>query len=76
MGELSRIGVAIDGDPPDKFDRPIAQRGDTNRPEAFPEVPVLRGRAPEVRKAADAPIGTKGVKHGRLTMTSSGAELK
>jgi hypothetical protein len=59
MGELSRIGVAIDGDLPDKFDRPIAQRGYTSRPEAFREVPVLRGRAPEVRKVADAPIGIR-----------------
>ena len=40
------------------------------------EVLVLRGRASEVRKVADALISTKGVKHGRLTMTSSGAELK
>ena len=139
MSELNRIGVAIDGDLLDKFDRLIAQRGYTNRSEAFRdlireelvekawespdshvvgtvtlvydhnvrllsekltgiqhdfhhsilstlhvhldhdnclEVLVLRGRASEVRKVADALISTKGVKHGRLTMTSSGAELK
>jgi CopG family nickel-responsive transcriptional regulator len=40
------------------------------------EVLVLRGRASEVRKVADALISTKGVKHGRLTMTTSGAEMK
>jgi CopG family nickel-responsive transcriptional regulator len=139
MSELNRIGVAIDGDLLDKFDRLIAQRGYTNRSEAFRdlireelvekawespdshvvgtvtlvydhhvrllsekltgiqhdfhhsilstlhvhldhdnclEVLVLRGMASEVRKVADALISTKGVKHGRLTMTSSGAELK
>ena len=139
MSELSRIGVAIDAGLLDKFDRLIAQRGYTNRSEAFRdlirdelvekawespdshvvgtvtlvydhhvrllsekltgiqhdfhhsilstlhvhldhdnclEVLVLRGRASDVRKVADALISTKGVKHGRLTITSSGAELK
>jgi CopG family nickel-responsive transcriptional regulator len=139
MSELSRIGVAIDAGLLDKYDRLIAQRGYTNRSEAFRdlirdelvekawespdsqvvgtvtlvydhhvrllnekltgiqhdfhrsilstlhvhldhdnclEVLVLRGRASEVRKVADALISTKGVKHGRLTMTTSGAEMK
>ena len=31
MSDLSRIGVAIDADLLDKFDRLIAQRGYTNR---------------------------------------------
>ncbi len=39
------------------------------------EVLVLRGKAAAVRKMADALISTKGVKHGRLTITSSGAGL-
>lgn len=39
------------------------------------EVLVVRGRAAEVRKVADALISTKGVQHGTLTITSSGAEL-
>ena len=139
MSGLSRIGVAIDSDLLDKFDRLIGQRGYTNRSEAFRdlirdelvekawespesyvvgtvtlvydhhvrllnerltdiqhdhhhailstlhihldhdnclEVLVVRGRAAEVRKVADALISTKGVKHGRLTITTSGAELK
>ena len=139
MGELSRIGVAMDSDLLDKFDRLIGQRGYTNRSEAFRdlireelvekswespeshvvgtvtlvydhrvrllnekltgiqhdshrsilstlhvhldhdnclEVLVLRGRSAEVRKLAEVLISTKGVKHGRLTMTTSGAELK
>jgi CopG family nickel-responsive transcriptional regulator len=139
MSDLSRIGVAIDAGLLDKFDRLIAQRGYTNRSEAFRdlirdelvekaweapeshvvgtvtlvydhhvrllnekltgiqhdfhrsilstlhvhldhdnclEVLVLRGKASEVRKVADALISTKGVKHGRLTMTTSGAEMK
>jgi CopG family nickel-responsive transcriptional regulator len=139
MSGLSRIGVAIDGDLLDKFDRLIAQRGYTNRSEAFRdmirdelvekswespdshvvgtvtlvydhhvrllsekltdiqhdyhrsilstlhvhldhdhclEVLVVRGRAGDVRKVAVALISAKGVKHGRLTITTSGADLK
>jgi CopG family nickel-responsive transcriptional regulator len=139
MSELSRIGVAIDSDLLEKFDRHIAQRGYTNRSEAFRdlirdelvqkraespesnvvgtvtlvydhhvrmlsdklmdmqheyhrailstlhvhldhdnclEVVVVRGKAGVVQRIADALISTKGVKHGRLTITTSGAELK
>jgi CopG family nickel-responsive transcriptional regulator len=139
MGQLSRIGVAIDSDLLEKFDSMIAQRGYTNRSEAFRdiirdelvekawqspgtpvvgtvtlvydhhvrllnekltslqhdfhhsilstlhvhldhdhclEVLVVRGKAGEVQKVADTLISTKGVKHGRLTITSSGAELR
>jgi CopG family nickel-responsive transcriptional regulator len=138
MGELSRIGVAIDSDLLDKFDKLIAKRGYTNRSEAFRdlirdelvqrewerpdanvvgtvtlvydhhvrmlgekltdlqhesfhnvlstlhvhldhdnclEVLVVRGKADEVQKIADMLISTKGVKHGRLTITSSGVNL-
>ena len=39
------------------------------------EVVVVKGKAANVRKIADALISTKGVKHGRLTITTSGAEL-
>lgn len=39
------------------------------------EVLVVRGKASIVKKVADALISTKGVKHGRLTITSTGAEL-
>src|SRR5215475_9546122 len=35
MSELSRIGVAIDSDLLDQFDKLIAKRGYTNRSEAF-----------------------------------------
>ncbi|HOK45313.1 MAG TPA: nickel-responsive transcriptional regulator NikR [Bryobacteraceae bacterium] len=138
MGELSRIGVAIDSDLLAKFDDLIARRGYTNRSEAFRdlirdelveeawespdrkvvgtvsivynhhvrqlsdrltgmqheffhnilstlhvhldhdhclEVLVVRGKAAEVKKLADTLIATKGVKHGRLTITTTGAEL-
>ncbi|HLJ15676.1 MAG TPA: nickel-responsive transcriptional regulator NikR [Bryobacteraceae bacterium] len=138
MSELSRIGVAIDSDLLEKFERLIAKRGYTNRSEAFRdlirdelvetswespdsqvvgtvtllydhhvrmlsdklmdmqheayrhvlstlhvhldhdnclEVLVLRGKAAEVKKIAEALISTKGVKHGRLTISASGAEL-
>ncbi|HZT33661.1 MAG TPA: nickel-responsive transcriptional regulator NikR [Bryobacteraceae bacterium] len=138
MGELNRIGVAIDSDLLDQFDRLIARRGYTNRSEAFRdlirdelvektwespgsnvvgtvtlvydhhvrmlnekltdmqhehhrsilstlhvhldhdnclEVLVVRGKAGDVQKIADALISTKGVKHGRLTITTSGADL-
>jgi CopG family nickel-responsive transcriptional regulator len=39
------------------------------------EVLIVRGKASDVKKIADAIISTKGVKHGRLTITSTGAEL-
>jgi CopG family nickel-responsive transcriptional regulator len=39
------------------------------------EVLVVRGKAAAVNKIADALISTKGVMHGRLTITSSGADL-
>ena len=39
------------------------------------EVLILKGKAAVVQKIADALISTKGVKHGRLTITTSGAEL-
>jgi CopG family nickel-responsive transcriptional regulator len=139
MSDLSRIGVAIDSDLLDQFDRLIGQRGYTNRSEAFRdlirdelvektwespdsevvgtvtlvydhhvrmlnekltdiqhdhhrsilstlhvhldhdnclEVLVVRGKSMDVRKIADVLISTKGVKHGRLTITTTGAELK
>src|ERR1017187_6592452 len=138
MSDLSRIGVAIDSELLDKFDKLIARRGYTNRSEAFRdlirdelveetwtepesevvgtvtlvynhhvrllnekltdlqhshfhhilstlhvhldhdnclEVLVVKGKASVVKKLADALISTKGVKHGRLTITSTGAEL-
>jgi CopG family nickel-responsive transcriptional regulator len=138
MGELSRVGVAIDSDLLKKFDDLIAGRGYTNRSEAFRdlirdamiehkaersdsvmvgtvtlvydhhvrrlsekltdmqhehfhnvlstlhvhldhdhclEVVVLKGKSSAVRRMADALISAKGVKHGRLTITSSGAGL-
>jgi CopG family nickel-responsive transcriptional regulator len=39
------------------------------------EVLVVRGKAAEVKRIADALIATKGVKHGRLTIATTGAEL-
>jgi CopG family nickel-responsive transcriptional regulator len=36
---------------------------------------VVRGKASDVRHIADALISTKGVKHGRLTITTSGEDL-
>jgi CopG family nickel-responsive transcriptional regulator len=138
MGDLSRIGVAIDSDLLEKFDRLIASRGYTNRSEAFRdlireelvqktwespdsnvvgtvtlvynhqvrllnekltdfqhshfhhilstlhvhldhdnclEILVVKGKAGVVKKIADALISTKGVKHGQLTLTSTGAGL-
>ena len=40
------------------------------------EVLVVRGKSAAVRKVADVLISTKGVKHGRLTITTPGTELK
>jgi CopG family transcriptional regulator, nickel-responsive regulator len=139
MSELSRIGVAIEAGLLAKFDRHIAQRGYTNRSEAFRdlireelvqksaaapetsvvgtvtlvydhhvrmlsdklielqhqhhhailstlhvhldhdnclEVLVVRGKAAAVERLAGALLSTKGVKHGRLTITTTGTELK
>jgi CopG family nickel-responsive transcriptional regulator len=39
------------------------------------EVIVLRGRSEEVRAIADSILGVKGVKHGRLTATTTGRFL-
>jgi CopG family nickel-responsive transcriptional regulator len=39
------------------------------------EVVVVKGKAGEVRRLADELIGTKGVKHGKLVMSTTGREL-
>jgi CopG family nickel-responsive transcriptional regulator len=39
------------------------------------EVLVLRGSAKEIRAISDALIASRGVKHGKLVMTSTGKEL-
>ena len=39
------------------------------------EVLVVRGEASRVRALADGLIATKGVKHGRLTVTATGEDL-
>jgi CopG family nickel-responsive transcriptional regulator len=39
------------------------------------EVLVVKGKSQDIRKIADRLIGTKGVKHGKLTMTTTGKEL-
>lgn len=39
------------------------------------EVIVLRGRSAEVKQLAGTLIGARGVKHGRLTITTSGSDL-
>src|SRR5258708_17081006 len=53
MSGLSRIGVAIDSDLLDKFDRLIEQRGYTNRYEAFRD----RIRDELVEKTWESPEG-------------------
>jgi CopG family nickel-responsive transcriptional regulator len=39
------------------------------------EVLIIRGKSKHVRSIADALVSTKGIKHGRLTVTSTGVEL-
>ncbi len=39
------------------------------------EVIILRGKAREIRAIAERLVGTKGVKHGRLTCTTTGRSL-
>jgi CopG family nickel-responsive transcriptional regulator len=40
------------------------------------ETIVVKGRARDIRIIADKLIGTKGVKHGKLTATTTGKYLK
>lgn len=39
------------------------------------EVLVVRGKATQIKKIADELIAAKGVKHGKLTVTSTGKDL-
>ena len=39
------------------------------------EVLVVKGKSREIKKIADRLIDTRGVKHGKLTMTTTGKEL-
>jgi CopG family transcriptional regulator, nickel-responsive regulator len=39
------------------------------------EVLIMRGRADEVRKAGQLLISTRGVKHGKITTTTTGQEI-
>src|SRR5207248_3416878 len=39
------------------------------------EVLVVKGKVRNVQRIADALISTKGVKHGRLTLTTTGTEI-
>ncbi len=39
------------------------------------EVLVVKGRSRDIKKIADRLIGTRGVKHGKLAMTTTGKEL-
>jgi CopG family nickel-responsive transcriptional regulator len=39
------------------------------------EVLVVKGKSADIRAIADRLIGTRGVKHGKLTMTTTGREL-
>lgn len=134
MAELARIGIAIDQDLLDQFDKLIAKRGYSNRSEAFRdlvrnelvneisaspnaeifgtvtliydhhtrllpdkltelqhkyyaailstvhvhldhdnclEVVLVRGKSSLVKNLANSLIATKGVKHGRFTLTAS-----
>ena len=54
MGELSRIGIAIDSDLLKRFDRSIEKSGYTNRSEAFRD--LIRDRL--VREHTAAPNAT------------------
>jgi CopG family nickel-responsive transcriptional regulator len=40
------------------------------------EVIILKGNGKQIRGVADKLISTKGVKHGKLTMTTTGKELE
>jgi CopG family nickel-responsive transcriptional regulator len=40
------------------------------------EVLVVKGKAEEIKKIGDRLVGTKGVKHGKISLTSTGKNLK
>lgn len=40
------------------------------------EVLVVRGKGMEIKKVADALVSVKGVKHGKLTMTTTGKSIR
>lgn len=40
------------------------------------EVLVVKGKGKDIKKVADRLIGTKGVKHGKLLLTTTGKHLK
>ncbi len=40
------------------------------------EVIIVKGRSEDIKAVADRLIGTKGVKHGKLTATTTGKRLK
>jgi len=40
------------------------------------EALVVKGKGKDIKKIADRLIGTKGVKHGRLSLTTTGRHLK
>ncbi len=40
------------------------------------EVIVVKGKARDIKTIADRLIGTKGVKHGKLTVTTTGKDLR
>lgn len=40
------------------------------------EALIVRGRGRDIKKIADRLIGTKGVKHGKLTVTTTGKNLR
>jgi hypothetical protein len=47
----------------------------TPPPTAIQKVLAVRGQAPSIKKLADAMIAAKGVKHGQLTITTTGKNL-
>ena len=40
------------------------------------EVIIVKGKGREIKKIADRLIGTRGVKHGKLSLTTTGKDLK
>jgi CopG family nickel-responsive transcriptional regulator len=40
------------------------------------EVLIVRGRGNDIREIADRLIGTRGVKHGKLSLTTTGRDLR
>ena len=71
MSDMVRFGVSMSADLLANLDDLLEKIGYTSRSEAIRD--MVRSR--RVREIADRLISTRGVKHGRLTTTTTGKRM-